>query len=37
MVILIIESVFHKHLVKRFMRHHHKAHRQKDKKNKNEA
>jgi ABC-type multidrug transport system permease subunit len=32
LVIMIIESVFHKHLVKRFMRHHHRAHRQKDKK-----
>ena len=35
--IWIIESVLHKHLVRRFMRHHHYAHRQKDKKNKNEA
>jgi ABC-2 type transport system permease protein len=37
LVIMIIESVLHKHLVRRFMRHHHHAHRQKDKKNKNEA
>ncbi len=37
LIIMIIESVLHKHLVRRFMRHHHYAHRQKDKMNKNEA
>ena len=30
-VILFVESVLHKHLVSRFLRHHHKSHRNKDK------
>ncbi|MBT3814086.1 ABC transporter permease [Candidatus Woesearchaeota archaeon] len=36
-VIMIVESILHKHLVNRFMRHHHRAHVQKDKKNKKDA
>ncbi len=37
-IILIIESVMHKHLMEKFLRHHHRKHRQKDKKRKrNEA
>ncbi len=36
-IILIAENVLHKHLVERFMRHHHKLHRQSDKINKNDV
>ncbi len=35
LVILVIESVLHQHLIERFMRHHHKKHREADKKNRN--
>ncbi len=37
LIILVIESILHQHLVNRFMRHHHRAHRQKDKKSKKDA
>ncbi len=37
MVILIAESLLHKHLVNKFMKHHHKLHRQTDKQNKNDV
>jgi len=36
-VILVLESLLHKHLVQRFLHHHHRAHRQKDKKDKGGA
>ncbi len=36
-LILIIETILHDHIVHRYLRHHHHAHRQNDKKNKNEA
>ena len=35
LVILVIESVLHQHLIERFMRHHHKKHRLADQMNKN--
>jgi len=36
-IILIAEAVLHKHLVHRFLRHHHKLHRQNDMQNKNDV
>ena len=36
-IIWFMESVMHKHLVHRFLRHHHRAHKQKDKKSKKDA
>jgi len=36
-IILILESILHKHLMQRFMRHHHRAQREKGKKNKSDV
>jgi ABC-type polysaccharide/polyol phosphate export permease len=35
--IIFIESFLHQHYVRRFLKHHHRAHRQKDKRNRNDA
>ena len=37
LLIWFLETLVHKHLVHRFMKNHHRAHRQKDKQNKNDA
>ena len=37
LIILVAESLLHKHLINRFMRHHHKLHKQKQKKEKNDV
>jgi ABC-2 type transport system permease protein len=36
-IIMILEALLHKHLVNKFLRHHHRAHRLKDKMNKKDA